>query len=135
MADRLFLLAMYPTLAIFVCASLWVLIGHVTIPAIRNGTVSKYMIGVGGTVFAIAVALEIVIYGPGRWSREWAWIGNIFALAAIAKLGLLMGSLMMLASIVEPERRAVRLGWLCGSALGVWSAWVGVAYLVMGENY
>ena len=131
MSGQLFLLAMYPTLAITFVASLWVLIGRVSIPAIRDGAVAKYMIGVGGTITSIMLTLEVVLYGPGRWNKSWAWIGNIFALAALAKLGLLLGSLMILASIVEPEKRVERLGWLCLAALGVWAVFLGVAYLTV----
>ena len=130
MIAHLALLAVYPTLAIFMFSALWVLIFKVTIPAIRDGAVAKYMIGVGGTVSWAGLSLEVLLYGPGRWNASWAWIGNIFALAALAKLGLLMGSLMMLACMVEPERRTERLGWLCLAALGVWAVSFGAAYLV-----
>ena len=130
MTAQLFLLAMYPTLAIFIFASLWVLVVKVTIPAIRGGSVAKYMIGVGGTVSWMGLALENLLYGPGRWDKSWSWVGNIFALAALAKLGLLMGSLMMLACIVDPEDRAERLGWLCLAALCVWAVSFGAAYWV-----
>ena len=130
MTAQLFLLSLYPTLAIFIFASLWVLVMRVTVPAIRGGSVAKYMIGVGGTVSWAGLSLEVLLYGPGRWDKSLAWIGNIFALAALAKLGLLMGSLMMLACIVEPDRRTERLGWLCLAALGVWAVSFGAAYLV-----
>lgn len=130
MTARLFLLATYPTLAIVVGASLWVLLFKVTLPAIRGGTVARYMIGVGGTIISASLLLEIVLYGPGRWLPEWAWLGNIFALAALAKAGLLLGSLMILASSVVPERRAARLGWLCAAALAIWATSAGVAYRV-----
>ena len=130
MTAQLFLLSLYPTLAIFIFASLWVLVMRVTVPAIRGGSVAKYMIGVGGTVSWAGLSLEVLLYGPGRWNASWAWIGNIFALAAVAKLGLLMGSLMMLACMVEPERRTERLGWLCLAALGVWAVSFGAAYWV-----
>ena len=135
MISLLLLQSAYPTMLIFIGAGLWVLVTKVALPAIRAGLIGKYMIGVGGTFVTAALAHEVVLYGPGRWNPEWAWIGNIFALALLAKAGLICGHLMILASIVEPNRRVERLGWLCLAALGVWAIWLGVAYWMTRQGW
>ena len=127
MDSRQFLLALYPPLAFVISAAAGVLFIRVTAPAIRGGSVSKYLIGVGGTIISFGLLVEVWLYGLARWFPSLAWLSDLFLVAAAAKICLLLGHAMILASVVKPERRLLLLGWLC---VALWTIWF-VALLVV----
>jgi len=105
--------------SIIAAVSLWRLVAW---PAIKDGTVWRYSIGMGGALVAFALALESVTYGLVRWMpHHLDWLGLVYAWVIVPKIIYIVGLLMIESAHVEEDKRLRRLLKLSLVAMVLWA--------------
>jgi hypothetical protein len=110
-------------LGLFSVLAAWSLWRLVAWPAVKDGTVWRYSIGMGGALIAFALALESVTYGLVRWlPTQFYWIGAIYAWVLLPKIIYIAGILMIESAHVPEDKRVHRLLRLSLVAIALWAA-------------
>lgn len=114
-----FMQAVFIPLMFFAVWSAWVLWDRVLIPAWKERSVDRYLMGIGGTLISTSVAIECLLYGLVRWSPPLVWLGNVYALAVWPKFLYILGMILILScEAPEPDRRKrIRFLLMTGFAL------------------
>jgi hypothetical protein len=115
-------------LALFSVISATTLWRRVAWPAIQDGKVWRYSIGVGSACVSLALALECLTYGLVRWlPAQWGWLGQTYEWVMVPKLIYLGGILMIETANAPEDKRRDRMVWLSLAAMVLWAAGVGTA--------